>query len=1140
MYLKQNLKALAILLICLCFQSDVFAQKSLLKKADAAFNNFQYNESLDLYKTVLKKNSTNAEAMIRIADCYRILNKAKQAEFYYDKALKTGDFEPIHIYYYAESLLKNKKYGQAKKWFSSYAKVNSKDKRAKRFLASIENIDELMKDSLSRRLSALNINSYRNEFKPQIKGNRLWYLQTVGKEASANEDDLLTNTVKVNRKSHSILGGMLTGESLVELSEIGDLRSITQADNKTLIETGKFLMPLIGKDKAALNYGTTITKASVDGKRLNTYKDLAFINPSWYYSDPFISKDGRSLYFSSDMPGGFGGMDLYVSYYGGGIWSEPVNLGEEINTEGNEISPVLNNDGSLYFSSDGQGGLGGFDIYQSDYIGSGWKKVTNLAYPINSNSDDIEYTIAANTDFGILTSTREGNEDLFIYKYSDDIERIIALKGRVIENGSERPIYDALVKLYAGDNEVAVLNTDENGSFKFDLVTGKEYKVFSSSRGFNNADLSINTNELSDSEDEITLHLKMDEVMVLAETKEEEKPVEIVKEEPVVMAPTIIDKEEKIETVIEEKVKPEEPVIEEIVKETKIEKKEEKVIEKVIVKEETIKEEKTNKEPTKSIVKTEETVEAEEMVKEEIELNTASSSLNKNDLYKDQLLFRGLVIDANNKPINGVNVDLKNKYGKVVNTYTTNEDGLYEFVIEKGQSYVLKGSAEAFESNEKAFKFKKPQKKNDFFIVKLDEDREYILANYETEAAEKEEELALNTKKETKEKEVAKTKKEEEKKANTIEERVDKVEERIETAEEKMTVAKEEEKNEDNIEKVEDTIDELIVLKEEEKAKDRKITRKEKKEKAKDLEPESEPEIVTTKTIEEKEIIKTTPIVTTPVVEEPISQPVIETPSEPIVETKTYEPIKFERVETTEPAVTKTETLSSRPGATKPVGSEPMPTTTYTTTPVTTYTEPTKTYTTTPVTTYTEPTTTYSSTPVTTYTEPATTTYTTTPVTTYTEPATTYTTPTSTYVAPSSSYNSNVTYVDSYPTTTYSSTPVATYTEPTTYVDPYSSNVTSSPVYSEDVLFKVQIGAFSKPKSFSGNYLLKAQNIANVSEEMGTDGLYKYMIGQFYSIAEAKQLRNQLKGAGLDGYIVAYHQGERITIKRANQIMAQR
>jgi len=1256
MYLKQCSKAFVLLLIALSIQTTGYAQKSLLKKANEAFVNFKYGESLDIYKNVLKKNSTNAEAMIRIADCYRILNKAKQAEFYYDKALKTGDFEPEHIYYYAESLLKNKKYDQAKKWFSSYSKVNSKDKRAKRFIKSLDNMNVLMKDSLSKRLSSLDINSYRNEFNPTIKGNRLWYLQTIGKERKPTEGEEITATANVNRKSHSILNGFLTGESLDELNDIKDLKSISEAGNKTLIETGKFLMPLIGKDKAAINYGTTISKASADGKSLNTYKELAFISPSWYYSDPYVSKDGRSLYFSSDLPGGFGGMDIYVSYYGAGVWSDPVNLGEEVNTEGNEISPVLNNDGTLFFASDGQGGLGGFDIYQSEYIGSGWKKVTNLGYPINSNSDDLEYTVSSGKEFGILTSTRDGNEDLFIYKYGDNIERIVTLKGRVIETGSERPLYDALVKLYSDEEELEIANTDENGAFKFDIVTGKSYQLFSSVRGFENEDIEVSAEELKAANDELTIHLKMNEVQVVTKVEEPIVEKEEEKEEPVVLAPPVIDEEEieaerereeaeekerlaKIEeekqaetaakkleaeekaakeklAKAKEKKEAEAKAAAELAKQEKMEaekkakaeekerlakiKKEEeaatakkleeerKAEEERIAKKnekkkieaeekaaaEIVKQEKKEaaekakaeekerlaklkeeKEATAAAKKIEEEKKAEEeklakqkenerleaveaaaaFTKKEQEAEAAAekakelaklTTTEKATLSKNQLYFKGIVIDASNKPINGVNVDLKNRYGKTLNNTTTGIDGVYEFVIEKGQSYVLKGSADEFESNEKPFKFKKPQKKNDFFIVKLEQDREAIFAKNKNE---KDEEVALAP---------ALTKAEDTEaaeKESSIKERVDNAEERIENAAEKMATNVIDEEEESN-----KTIDELIGLKEAEvEKKDRRNRRNNKTEVA------EEPSIIVTKPVEKENVVKET-IVTPPTKIETIE----ETPTtQPVVETKTYEPIKFERITTTEPTINSTETISGRPGATKPVVIETTPTyteptNTYTTTPATTYTEPVKTYTTTPTTTYTEPTT-FTTTPVTTYTEP--TTYTTTPVTTYAEPTTTYTTtPVTTYTEPTSTYTeptnyssgNGVLYADSYPSTTITSEP---YYEPTAPTIVNDNAVNSTAVtYTEDVIFKVQIGAFSKPKSFSGSFLQKAQNVAGVSEEMGGDGLYKYLVGQFYSIPEAKKFRSQLKTAGFDGYIVAYHQGERITIKRAYQIMAQR
>jgi len=115
------------------------------------------------------------------------------------------------------------------------------------------------------------------------------------------------------------------------------------------------------------------------------------------------------LFFSSDMPGGFGGMDLYMSEMENGRWGPPFNLGPQVNTEGNEVFPTTNASGKLHFSSDGHNGLGGLDVYYTQVLGVGVGTVVNVGFPINSTTDDF-HLIYKDNGFGYFTSNREGGQ----------------------------------------------------------------------------------------------------------------------------------------------------------------------------------------------------------------------------------------------------------------------------------------------------------------------------------------------------------------------------------------------------------------------------------------------------------------------------------------------------------------------------------------------------------------------------------------------------------------------------------------------------------------------------------------------------------------------------------------------------------
>lgn len=145
---------------------------------------------------------------------------------------------------------------------------------------------------------------------------------------------------------------------------------------------------------------------------------LPFNNPSYSCLHPSVSASGEELYFASDMAGGSGGLDLYVSYFRNGNWSDPVNLGTKINTSKNEVFPFIHPDGTLYFSSDGHLGMGGLDLFYTNVQKDGWGQPVNLNIPFNSEGDDFGFIRDSTNREGYLSSNRKdpGNDE--IYKFS--------------------------------------------------------------------------------------------------------------------------------------------------------------------------------------------------------------------------------------------------------------------------------------------------------------------------------------------------------------------------------------------------------------------------------------------------------------------------------------------------------------------------------------------------------------------------------------------------------------------------------------------------------------------------------------------------------------------------------------------------
>jgi outer membrane protein OmpA-like peptidoglycan-associated protein len=192
---------------------------------------------------------------------------------------------------------------------------------------------------------------------------------------------------------------------------------------------------------------------------------MPFNSDEYSVAHPTISADGNTMYFSSDMPGGFGGMDLYYSVFDGGQWAPPKNMGPRINTEGNEVFPVIHpKTGRLYFSSDGHAGLGMLDVFFVDNNEGVWGAVINIGFPINSNSDDHGLILNDEENFGYFVSNRDGGvgrDDIYSFRYA--AARIEVL---VYDENTGEPIEEAEV---LNDCSNLQLKTGANGKVIFEM-----------------------------------------------------------------------------------------------------------------------------------------------------------------------------------------------------------------------------------------------------------------------------------------------------------------------------------------------------------------------------------------------------------------------------------------------------------------------------------------------------------------------------------------------------------------------------------------------------------------------------------------------------------------------------------------------
>ena len=467
-------KSLFTALLLLFGLSTVFAQSSKLKRAKKLFDGLAYKEAIELYNLILEKED-NSEAKIYLADAYRKINDTENAEYWYGLVVRLPESLPIHKLYYGQMLQRNGKCDLAKEWYQQYVEAVPDEARAQYLVRACDYEEELRTKNVNiYETRHLPFNSNLDDFSPAFYQGGLVF---------ASERDQ-GSAVK---REHT-----WTGNPFLELFEV-DMKASGGSDALCQFNYGrpkKYADEVNEKfHEAAVTFSSDqneifYTANNYDGnsddgtRKLKVYSAQSQGNGKWgnkvslpFNSDeysvahPSLSADGNRLYFSSDMPGGFGGMDLYYSNLENGRWGPPTNLGPNINTEGHEIFPYFGPNNRLYFSSDGHIGMGGLDIfYIIDKGEDDWSAPENMGFPINTNTDDFGIIFNEEGTCGFFSSDREGGtgrDDIYSFvKTATPVEIL------VFDEDTQVPIEGAML---ASDCETETYTTDNEGKVIVDM-----------------------------------------------------------------------------------------------------------------------------------------------------------------------------------------------------------------------------------------------------------------------------------------------------------------------------------------------------------------------------------------------------------------------------------------------------------------------------------------------------------------------------------------------------------------------------------------------------------------------------------------------------------------------------------------------
>lgn len=404
------------------------------KKANQTYQELGYKAAIPYFEN---KDDLSTEDLIKIANAYRLNHDVRNAELWYSQVVQESE-EAIHLLHYAQALHSNEKYALAKAYYRKYQTKmggNGPDQRGANLAEAIEQIQNFKHTDIQIKNESA-INTGKLEFSPTFYENGIVFVSTLdpkqrkknGKLKEENEDiDLWINDnfmtlYFAEKNEQNDLGNVSVFSGNLSTKYHEGPVTFDKSGERIFFSRNQYLKGKKRTDKKGI-LKMNIYSAIKSGDDWNNVKELPWNTQEYEEVHPTLTADGSRLYFASNRPDGLGGMDLYYSDFQGGEWGEPVNLGNKINTAGNEIFPFIHEDGTLYYASDGWGGFGGLDIFSTEKSSDSlWQKPTNIGTPFNSSKDDFGFILNITGTEGYLSSAREGGsgkDDIYSFNMKD-------------------------------------------------------------------------------------------------------------------------------------------------------------------------------------------------------------------------------------------------------------------------------------------------------------------------------------------------------------------------------------------------------------------------------------------------------------------------------------------------------------------------------------------------------------------------------------------------------------------------------------------------------------------------------------------------------------------------------------------------
>ncbi len=462
-----------------------------LSVADEQMARGEYFDASKTYRKVYNKltkreqRPQRGEVAFKMAECYRKMSMSARASAAYQNAIRYGYPDSTAQLHLAQMLHAEGKYGAAIKAYEEFLTRCPSSEIAKSGLAGSRIAANMKKDPTRYVVkNAKLFNSRRADFAPMFHGeeNDVLYFTTTNEKVMGTRRSEITGMKKSDiwmskkdeqgiwQRPEAVEGELNSelDEGIISFSPDGSTMYLTKASREPNANTG---VEIYTSQRSDAQWSAPV-KFEITSDTLSSY------------GHPAVSPDGTYLYFTSDMPGGSGGKDLWrvnIKERAGSL----ENLGEFINTPGDEMFPYMRTDSILYFASDGHPGMGGLDIFKATLTTSGGWSVVNMGSPMNSPSDDFGITFGEGESGYFSSNRNDGRGYDHIYSFElPDLQ--IVISGWVLDK-DEEPVPNAIIRIVGNDgsNQKAVARDD--GSFSFPLQRGVKYVMLAGAKGFLNA-----------------------------------------------------------------------------------------------------------------------------------------------------------------------------------------------------------------------------------------------------------------------------------------------------------------------------------------------------------------------------------------------------------------------------------------------------------------------------------------------------------------------------------------------------------------------------------------------------------------------------------------------------------------------------